>query len=111
MPDEKRREVPKLAASILHGPLDVRHLVLPARLPIRAVLALLLAQRGLPEPALVVAKHGYAAIPEHAVDVLVAANVLVEPVDEDDDGFRLVGLVRARVELAVFGTAEPRLGV
>jgi len=111
MPDEEHRDIAKLASGVLHGPLDVRSLVLPARPTVHAALAPLVVQRRSPEASLVEAEHRYSAVPERAVDVLVSANVLDEPVQEYDDGFRFVRFICAGVELAVFGTAQPGFSV
>jgi hypothetical protein len=108
---EEGGQVPKLTPRILDSPFDVGCLVFPARFPVRTILAPLLVKRGLPESTLVKAEHGYPAIPESAVDVLVTSNVLAKPVDEDEDGFWVVGFVCAGVDLAVLGPREPAFRV
>lgn len=86
----------KLLFGILNGPFNVLELLLPARLCVRAVLALvLLVLCGLPETALVVGKDGDPARGPGRKDMFIARDVLYETMDEHD---RRLGRGRRTVE-------------
>ena len=89
-----------LLLDVLEPVLDVAELVVPARLPIRALLALvLLVQRRAPEAALVVRDDRDALGGVHAVRPLVPRDVLGEAVHEEQDCLRERRRVRAGVEV------------
>jgi hypothetical protein len=78
----------ELLLGVLNGPLNVPKLLLPARLSVRAVFALvLLVQCGPPKAALVVGEDGDPARGPSWKDMFVARDVLCETMDEHDRGF------------------------
>lgn len=100
------------ARDVLDPPLEVGQLERAARLAVVLVRAAVrLVERGAPEAAHVVREDGDAALGEARVHVLVAADVVCEAVDEDEDGLgRADGRVGARVEVVAVEAVDPSLG-
>jgi hypothetical protein len=111
MAHEQDGDAPELFYGVLDGPRSVGHLVLPGRLPIGAGLAFPFALGGEAKAALVEGEDGDAALGKEGVEMRVAADVVVEAVEEDDDGLGLgiCGEVCAGVELGLAGAHQPGL--
>jgi hypothetical protein len=62
-----------------------------------------LIKGGFPETTLVITKHSDSTRGKKRVDVLVSANVLAETMNENEDCFRVVGLVSTSVDLGRLG--------
>ena len=93
-----------------NSPLNILKLFLPTRQRVPLPAPILLFRCRLPESALVERKYGETAVlRERGVDVGVPRDVLVEPVDEDDEGLcggGSWGDVSAGVEEGVLGAKE-----
>ena len=98
-----------------YSPFDIPHLVLPTRLSIRAVLALVsfLVLTGQPKPTLVEGKYSNAARSQQGMEVRVSANMFRKTVNEHNSGPGGVwcGLVCPGIKLCGVGPGKPGFGV
>lgn len=109
MTHEEQRRVGVLLREMLSPELEVCELVLPARLPVRALV------RGVecrtPKPAAVVREDGDVVRGVTGVNMLVSGTVFSEAVVEEHDGLGERRGVRARVELKAVAAGQPGLKV
>ena len=95
---------------MFNRPLDIPELLLPTRLPVRAILALVRRiQRGLSKPTSVVSKERDPLLWVLDVHVVVSTDMFSKAVNENEQRFGLIGLVRPSVELGSSGAGEPVL--
>ena len=110
MSHQECRDSWDLLPRIPNRPFDIFELLLPTRLPIRAILTLVLRiQRRLSEPTGVVSEHSDAFLRVLVVHVVVSTNVFGKAVKENENCLRLVGFVYPGVELCPTGASKPAL--
>src|SRR5437588_10225928 len=103
---QKQGNGSELALRMANSPLKILKLLLPARLRIRAICALLLRVQGRPpEAALVICEDSYVACGPSRKHMFVPSNVLDEPMHENYDTLCCgSGVVRASVKLSALRT-------
>ena len=110
MPHQEGRNVWNLLSRMFNRPLDIPELLLPTRLPVRAILALVRRiQRGLAKPTSVVSEERDPLLWVLDVRVVVSTDMFGKAVNENEQRFGLIGLVRPGVELGSSGAGEPVL--
>ena len=91
-------------------PLNIPELLFPARLPIRATLALIrYIQRGLAEPASIVSEDGDTFLRILDMGVVVSTDMFSEAVNENEQRLGLISFVGPGVEIGSSGTSNPAL--